>query len=165
MRFSILIAVFASFCVGSAHAQVTISHGIAMHGDLKYGPDFKHFDYANPDASKGGDVRFAAAGTFDSFNPYTLRGVPVGIPGSAETLMASSGDEPFSEYCLICETIEVPADRSWIVFNLRPEARFQDGSPITAEDVVWTFETLKTKGHPRYRAYYASVTKAFPVTV
>ena len=160
MRFSILFAAFASLCTSLAQAQVTISHGIAMHGDLKYGADFKHFDYANPDAPKGGDVRFAAAGTFDSFNAYILRGVPIGVPGSAETLMVASGDEPFSEYCLICETIEVPADRSWIVFNLRPQARFLDGSPITPEDVVWTFDILKSKGHPRYRAYYASVTKA-----
>ncbi len=160
MRFSILFAALASLCSGLAQAQVTISHGIAMHGDLKYGADFKHFDYANPDAPKGGDVRFAAAGTFDSFNAYILRGVPIGVPGSAETLMVASGDEPFSEYCLICETIEVPADRSWIVFNIRPQARFLDGSPITPEDVVWTFDILKSKGHPRYRAYYASVTKA-----
>ncbi|MBL8702812.1 MAG: ABC transporter substrate-binding protein [Alphaproteobacteria bacterium] len=143
-----------------AQAQVTKSHGIAMHGDLKYPADFRHFEYANPDAPKGGEVRFAAPGSFDSFNPYVLKGVPIGVPGTIETLMVNSGDEPFSEYCLLCETIEVPADRSWIVFNLRPQARFQDGSPVTVDDVIWTFETLKTKGHPRYRAYYASVLKA-----
>lgn len=144
-----------------AQAQATRSHGIAMHGDLKYGPDFRHFDYANPDAPKGGEVRFHAVGTFDSFNGWILGGVPAGAASATiDTLMASSADEPFSKYCLVCETVEVPDDRSWIVFHLRPEARFHDGSPIMAEDVAWTFETIRTKGHPFFRSYYGGVRAA-----
>ena len=139
--------------------QAQTGHGLAMHGDLKYGPDFQNFEYANPNAPKGGEVRFAALGTFDSFNPWVLKGRPVDVSG-AETLMINSGDEPFSEYCLLCETVEMPADRSWVRFTLRPQARFHDGSPVTADDVVWTFDTIKAKGHPRLRAYYASVQRA-----
>ncbi len=142
-------------------ATVTVAHAIAMHGDVKYGPDFKHFAYADPNAVKGGEVKFHAIGTFDNLNPFILRGVAaVGSAAIYDRLMTASADEPFTEYCLVCETVEVPADRSWVAFNLRPEARFHDGRPITVEDVIWTFETLKTKGHPFYRSYYASVAKA-----
>jgi microcin C transport system substrate-binding protein len=142
-------------------AKVYVGHGMSMHGDLKYGPGFKHFDWANPDAPKGGDVKMATIGTFDNLNPFILKGHPAaGLGNVFESLTVSSADEPFSQYGLIAETIETPADRSWVAFALRPEARFHDGSPITADDVVWTFETLKTKGHPQYRAYYAQVTKA-----
>ncbi|MGE0650611.1 MAG: extracellular solute-binding protein [Alphaproteobacteria bacterium] len=140
---------------------VTPAHGIAMHGDLKYGPGFAHFDYVNPEAPKGGTLRMAGVRTFDTLNPYTLRGVSAaGSDYVFETLMTASADEPFSEYGLLAETIEVPEDRSWVVFNLRPEARFHDGKPVTAEDVVWTFETLMTKGHPRFRLYWGAVDKA-----
>ncbi len=132
-----------------------------MYGNLKYGPHFKHFDYVNPDAPKGGDVRLAAIGTFDTLNPFTLKGIPAaGIGQIFESLTAGSSDEPFSQYGLIAETIEVPADRAWVAYTLRPQARFHDGSPITVTDVIWTFDTLKTKGHPFYRAYYAKVVKA-----
>jgi microcin C transport system substrate-binding protein len=131
-----------------------------MHGDMKYGPGFKHFEYVNPAAPKGGEVKLAAIGTFDTLNPFILKGVPaVGIGETFDTLTVSSRDEPFTEYGLIAETIEVPEDRSWVAFTLRPEARFHDGSPITVEDVIWSFETLRTKGHPFYRSYYAQVAK------
>ena len=144
------------------HAEeVTPRHGIAMHGDPKYGPDFQHFDYVNPDAPKGGTVRLSAIGTYDTLNPYTLRGVSAaGLGYLFEALMVGSQDEAFSEYGLIAETVEMPEDRSWVAFNLRPEARFHDGKPITAEDVIWSFQTLKEKGDPFYRAYYANVAKA-----
>jgi microcin C transport system substrate-binding protein len=136
-------------------------YGIAMHGDLKYPPGFKHFDYVNPAAPKGGSVKLSAIGTFDSLNPFILKGVPAaGIGEVFETLMASSADEPFSQYGLVAETVDTPPDRSWVAFTLRREARFHDGSPITTDDVVWTFETLKSKGHPFYRAYYKQVVKA-----
>jgi microcin C transport system substrate-binding protein len=162
-----ICAAWSAALVAGAAAQapaqkVTVAHAFAMHGDVKYGPDFKHFDYADPNAVKGGEVKYEAIGqTFDTLNPFTLRGVPGAGSGSIyDTLMVASADEPFTKYCLVCETIEVPQDRSWVAFNLRPEAKFQDGKPITPEDVIWTFETLKTKGHPRYRAYYASAVKA-----
>lgn len=143
-----------------ADQSSTISHGIAMHGDLKYGPDFKHFDYVNPKAPKGGDVRVSAIGTFDSFNPYIVKGNPAdGIGRIYDTLMTSSADEAFSEYGLLAEKIEVPKDRSWVAFTLRPEARWHDGKPVTVEDVMWTFDTLRTKGQPFYRGYYRNVDK------
>jgi len=132
----------------------------AMHGDVKYPPGFKHFDYVNPDAPKGGEIKLFGVGTFDSFNPFILRGVPTGAALSTfDTLTVSSGDEPFTRYCLVCETMEIPADRSWVEFTLRPEAKFHDGTSITPEDVVWTFQTLQAKGHPRYRSYYGAVLK------
>ncbi len=137
------------------------SHGLSMHGDLKYPAGFKHFDYVNPAAPRGGTVRLAAIGTFDTLNPFILKGVAAaGIGGVFDTLTVGSADEPFSEYGLVAETIETPPDRSWVAFTLRPEARFHDGSPITAEDVIWTFEALRTRGHPFFRAYYAQVARA-----
>jgi microcin C transport system substrate-binding protein len=141
--------------------KVTVSHAFAIHGDVKYPPDFKHYSWVNPNAPKGGDVKFSWIGTFDSLNPFILRGVPaIGAGSIYDTLMTRAADEPATDYCLICETIELPEDRSWVIFNLRPEARFHDGKPITPEDVIWTLETLKTKGHPRFRSYYANVAKA-----
>lgn len=133
-------------------------HGLSMHGDLKYGPDFSHFDYVNPDAPKGGTLRMSSIGTFDSLNPFIVRGAPaIGLGFLFDTLLTSSADEPFSEYGLVAETIEVPEDRSWVIFTLRPEARFHDGSPITAEDVAFSLDILREKGAPFYRFYYGSV--------
>ena len=140
--------------------QIPTSHGMAMHGDLKYGPGFTHFDYADPKAIKGGTVRLSAIGTFDNLNPYILKGVAAdGLGNVFETLMKSSDDEAFSQYGLIAESVELPQDRSWVVFNLRREARFHDGSSITAGDVVFSFNMLMEKGHPFYRSYYSSVDK------
>jgi microcin C transport system substrate-binding protein len=134
------------------------AHGLSIHGDLRYPAGFPHFAYVNPAAPKGGNVRLAATGTFDNLNPFILKGVPPqGIATTFETLLVTSADEPSSEYGLIAETIETPPDRSWVAFTLRAAARFHDGSPIAAEDVVWTFETLRTRGHPLYRSYYAAV--------
>ncbi|BBK45192.1 ABC transporter substrate-binding protein [Allostella vacuolata] len=144
-----------------ALADETPRHGMSMYGDLKYPPDFKHFDYVNPDAPKGGTVRMAAIGTYDTLNPFTLKGVPAAGSGLLfQTLTANSGDEPFSEYGIVAESFIVPQDRSWVAFNLRPEAKFNDGSPITPDDIVFSFEILKTKGAPFYRTYYGDVVKA-----
>lgn len=135
-------------------------HGIAMTGDVKYPPDFTHFDYVNPDAPKGGAVRLAAVGSFDSLNPFILKGVPaVGLGLLFDTLLESAADEPFSEYGLLAESIEMPENRSWVIFNIRPQAKFADGTPVLASDVAFTFEALKTKGNPQYRLYYANVAK------
>src|SRR6266581_3290520 len=150
--------------VAAAIAQspgVTSGPAMSMYGDLKYPADFKHFGYVNPQAPKGGSVRLAAIGTFDTLNGFTLKGVPAaGLGRIYDTLTVHSLDEAFTQYGLIAETIESPADRSWVAFTLRTDARFHDGSSITAEDLIWTFDTLKTKGAPFYRAYYAQVTKA-----
>jgi microcin C transport system substrate-binding protein len=167
---ALLLAALSLVLPGSAPAQpaggpagqkVTAAHGFSMYGDLKYPAGFRHFQYVNPEAPKGGEVKLAAIGTFDTLNPFVLKGVPaVGLGNVFDTLTVQSDDEPFSEYGLVAETIEIPADRSWVAFTLRHQARFHDGSPITVEDVIWTFEALKTKGRPFYRAYYAQVTKA-----
>ncbi len=142
----------------AAELNSYVGHGIAMHGDLKYGPDFKHFDYVNPKAPKGGEVRLAAIGTFDSFNPFILKGNPeAGSDQIYDSLLAGSADEPFSQYGLLAERVEMPANRSWVTFTLRPEARWHDGRRVTVEDVIWTFDILRAKGLPSFRAYYASV--------
>jgi microcin C transport system substrate-binding protein len=139
------------------------SHAIAMHGEPKYGPGFRHFDYVNPRAPKGGELRLAAEGTFDNFNPFIPRGTAAA--GSAtmfESLLVGSADEPFTEYGLLAESIEVPKDRSWAVFTLRREARWHDGRPVSVEDVIFSLETLKKHGHPFYRFYYQAIAKAEP---
>ncbi len=137
-------------------AAVHKAHAIALYDEPKYAADFKHFDYVNPNAPKGGTMRTATKGTFDSFHPYIPKGNAVGT-GSVETLLLSSEDEPFTAYGLIAETMEWPDDRSWIIFDLRSQARWHDGKPITADDVIWSFEMLTTKGDPQYRFYYSSV--------
>jgi len=131
-----------------------------MHGEPAYPASFEHFDYVNPDAPKGGRLRLAVrANGYDSFNPFVVRGVAAAGINSYlyETLLVSSDDEPFSAYGLIAESIETPEDRSYVVYNLRPGARFHDGHPITAEDVAFTFNTLMKEGHPFYRSYYGGV--------
>ena len=135
-------------------------HAIAMHGQPKYGPDFKHFDYVNPGAPKGGDVRMADLGSFDTLNQFIIKGQPAGGLGLAyDTLMVSAQDEAFSMYGLLAESIETPEDRSWVAFTLRREARWHDGMPVTPEDVIFTFNSLREKGQPVYRFYYANVSK------
>jgi microcin C transport system substrate-binding protein len=133
-------------------------HGIAMYGDPKYGPEFKHFDYVNPNAPKGGTVKLANIGGFDSFNAFIIRGTPApGIGGIYDTLTEASADEAFTRYGLLAESMEMPEDRSWITFHLRPEARWHDGRPVTADDVIFTFEVQLKQGTPQFRLYYASV--------
>lgn len=144
----------------SAQDAGAASHGIAMHGDLKYPPDFSHFDYVNPEAPKGGHIKLGAMGSFDSLNSFIVKGVSAaGVGFIYDTLLTSSADEAFSEYGLLAESVTVPNDRSWVEFTLRPEARWHDGVPVTPEDVIWTFNTLLEKGRPFYRFYYGSVDK------
>lgn len=142
-----------------AEQKIHAGHAIAMYGNPKYGPDFAHFDYVNPQAPTGGMLRLGAAGTFDSFNPYIIKGnAAAGV--AAESLLTASADEPFTKYGLIAEWIEWPEDRSWVIFTLRPEARWHDGRQITVDDVIFSLETLKTKGEPFYRFYYGSIERA-----
>lgn len=141
-------------------AAAQSSHALAMNGDPKYGPDFTHFDYANPDAPKGGQVRLAATGTFDSFNPFIVKGNSAdGLGLLFDTLTEQSLDEPFTEYGLLAERIELAPDRSSMTFRLRKEARFHDGSPVTAQDVAFTFKILVEQGNPHYAQYYADVAR------
>nr|WP_139300461.1 extracellular solute-binding protein [Wenxinia saemankumensis] len=131
-----------------------------MYGEPALGPDFDHLPYANPDAPAGtGEIVTAEIGSFDSLNPFIRRGsVPWQLRSlQGETLMARTLDEPFTLYGLLAETIEVAEDRSWVEFTLRPEAEFSDGSPVTVEDVMWSYETLGTEGNPRYAGFWAQV--------
>jgi len=133
-----------------------------MHGELKYPEGFSHFDYVNPEAPKGGSLKLSVVSNgFDTFNPFVIRGVAAaGVSTYVyDTLMESSSDEPFSEYGLIAESVEFPEDRRYVIFNLREEAKFQDGTPITAKDVEFSHRILTTEGHPFYRNYYADVRK------
>lgn len=139
-------------------AGINKSHAIALYDEPKYPADFKHFDYVNSNAPKGGVFRTASKGTFDSFHPYIPKGNAVST-GSVETLLVSSSDEPFTAYGLIAEKLEWPDDRSWIIFELRPEAKWHDGKQISVDDVIWSFETIISKGEPQYRFYYSSVEK------
>ncbi len=158
---SMSMAILICFNAPAGAEEGYKAHAIAMHGRPKYGPGFKHFDYVNPAAPKGGRIVFGAFGSYDSLNPFILKGrTAAGIGALFESLMTSSADEAFTEYCLLAETIEWPVDRSWVTFTLRSEARWHDGRPVTVEDVIWTLETLKTKGHPFYRYYYENIAKA-----
>lgn len=134
------------------------SHALAMNGQPRYSADFTHFDYVSPDAPKGGTVRLAATGTFDSFNPYIVKGNSAdGLGLLFDTLTEQSLDEPFTEYGLLADRIALAKDRSSMTFHLRNEARFHDGSPVTASDVAFTFKILVEQGNPHYAQYYADV--------
>ena len=137
------------------------AHGLSIYGTLKYPKDFKHFDYVNPHAPKGGILRLSGYGTFDSFNPFILKGMAAaGSQMIFVTLTLHSNDEAASGYGYLAKTIDIAADRSWVIYHIRPEATFHDGSPITAEDVIYSFTTLVEKGSPQYKATYKDVTKA-----
>jgi len=141
-------------------SKVHVSHGMAMHGEPKYPADATTPDYVNPNAPKGGSVKFGTQGTFDSLHPFILKGVPAaGVGALWETLCWHARDEAFTVYGMIAETIEWPDDRSWVAFNLRPQAKWHDGTPITVEDVIFSLETLKAKGPPMYASYYGDVLK------
>jgi microcin C transport system substrate-binding protein len=153
----------------------TRSHGIAVLGTPALPADFPYFPYVNPDAPKGGEVTFAMSGSFDGFNPFILGGNPAmgigaawqpGVGGTAagtavghvwESLLVPSADEVATAYGHLAGTVEMPTDRMWVAFEIRPEARFADGTPVTAEDVAWTYNTLITKGAPSFRVTFADV--------
>ena len=154
-----LFVTFFLFLVMAAPARADLSHALAIGGSPKYPAGFKHFDYVDPDAPKGGHVTFEGTGTFDSFNPFIVKGVSAdGLGLVYDTLMVKSDDEPFTEYGLVARGMELAPDRTWIVFHLDPRARFHDGHPVTAGDVVFTFNTLMEYGGPTYKNYYGDVT-------
>ena len=150
---------------GAARAtETTVSHGLSAFGELKYPADFAHFDYVAPDAPKGGRIRLrptTASRTFDNFNLYILKGDAAdGTDLLFDSLMARAYDEPDALYGLLAESVELPADRSYAIFTLRPEAKFADGSPVTPEDVAWSVETLRDKTRPVFRLAYRDVASA-----
>jgi len=147
--------------VALASPKVATVHGLALYGEPALPADFSHFSYVNPEAPKGGSLlRAAIGGSFDSTNPFIVRGTPAaGLNQIYDTLLESNPNETFSSYGLLAEGIRLDPQRRWIEFDLRPEARFHDGEPVEASDVVFSFETLTEKGQPFYAGYYEDVTK------
>ena len=153
INFKIIIISIFMGNIAYSDNHIIKSHGISTFEELKYEKNFKHLDYVNPNAPKGGEVSIWAFGSFDSMHPYT----PKGRSGSLssiffESLLTGTSDEIDSSYGLVAESIEYPKDRSWVIFNMRPEARFSDGSKLTSEDVLFSYELLKEKGLPSFRA-------------
>ena len=160
------VAVIAAIvAVPPAGAESTMSHATAIRETPRYPVGFPHYDHADPHAPKGGTVRRASVGsTYDSLNPYIVKGNPAaGVGLLFDTLTEDSPGEATASYGLVAEWVEVADDGSWTTFWLRPEARFNDGSPVTPADVVFSLEVLKDKGHPFYRGYYGSVRAAEPI--
>ena len=149
----------------AAHAQddetIITSHGVSSFGELKYPEGFDHWDYVNPDAPKGGEMSTWAFGTFDSLTPFILKGNAAAMSTVFyDSLLTGNLDEPDSMYGLVAESVEYPESREWITFHMRPEAMFRDGTPVTAEDVVFSFETLRDKGRPAFRVQFQDITGA-----
>lgn len=157
-----LLSLFLFVLAFPAFAQEP-QHAISLHGTPKYGPNFKHLDYVNPDAPKGGTLKQHVIGTFDSLNPFIVKGSPAAGMSFIrsglvyESLMQNAWDEPFTLYGILAESITVADDKSWVSFKLREEAKWHDGVPVTADDVIWTFETLTEKGQPFFKAYWGDV--------
>ncbi len=142
-----------------SHETIIVSHGYNEYDELKYSPDSPHLDYVNPDAPTGGEVSIPAIGTFDSMNAYATRS---GSPGTLSTvgyedLMVGTADEIGSQYCLLCETLEYPESQDWVIFNLRDDVTFSDGTPMTAEDILFSHKLLLEQGTPSYAAYVSQV--------
>lgn len=155
MRYYTAIITIIFIFSGNSIAAQTPSYGLAMHGTGKYSQTDTHLKYANPDAPKGGELKISEIGTYDTLNPYSIKGIaPPNMNLVYDRLMRRVWDEPFTLYPLIAEKYEIAEDRSWITFHLNPEARFHDDSPITSDDVLYSFETLKEHGRPNMRRIY-----------
>ena len=151
LGFGITIALWSAKAV-LAEQKIIKSHGISSFGELKYPPDFQHFDYVNPNAPKGGEFTTWGFGSFDSLTPYILKG-NAGSMSSIffDSLMTGNADEPDSMYGLVAHTVEYPENREWVIFHMRPEAQFADGTPVTADDVVFSYNILLEKGRPTFK--------------
>ena len=160
-KFLSLLLFFLILSNAFAVEKLDNAHAISMHGSPKYDKDFKNFDYVNTNAPKGGSIKLHAIGSFDTLNNFILKGSPAAnLSQVHDSLLVQSFDEPFTMYGLIAETITVPEDRSWVIFKIRKQAKFHDGSQIKVEDIIWTLNTLKEKGHPFFKFYYGSVKEA-----
>ena len=154
-------ALFAAVALVSSPALANGSHGLSIFGELKYPLDFKHFDYVNPDAPKGGRMATIGGISFDSFNPFILKGdSAAGLSLLFDSLVEAAQDEPDAAYGLVAHTIERAADGKSITFHLRPEASVSEAAPLTYADVLFSFNTLKEKGHPSYRVALRDFEKA-----
>ncbi|WP_264211084.1 extracellular solute-binding protein [Leisingera thetidis] len=155
-----LILALAAATLARAQETIVKAHGFAEFGTLKYPQGFARFDYVNPDAPKGGELAISAVGTFDSMNPFTRKGRAGALSSDQfESLLVESYDEPGAYYGLIAESLEYPESQDWVVFNLRPEARFSDGTPVTADDVVFSHNILLDQG---LKSYAEAVRKRIP---
>ena len=147
----IYFLILSTLAYGDNH--IIKSHGISTFGELKYNSDFQHLDYVNPNAPKGGEVSIWAFGSFDSMHPYTTKGRSGSLSSIFfESLLTGTSDEIGSAYGLVAKSMEYPKDRSWVIFNMRPEAKFSDSTPLTAEDVMFSYKLLQEKGLPSFRA-------------
>ena len=161
MRTALLVTAFALICAAASAEETTVSHGMSLGDELKYPADFEHLAYVNPEAPKGGEIRAAAFGTYDSLNPFIIKGQPAGGLGLVyQSLFGTALDVPLDEYAELAESVEYPKDRSWVAYTLDEDARWHDGMPVTPEDVIFSFNILKEKGAPQYRHYYANVVAA-----
>ena len=160
---------FARHCLATTVASLWLasgalagpSHGISVFGDLKYPAGFKHLEYVNPEAPKGGEIRLSYVGSFDNLNPFILKGEVAYLAAlQFDTLMTGSGDEADAMYGLIAKSVELGTNKAWVLFTLDKRARFNDGSQVTPADVVFSFETIKEKGHPRFRIVYRDIEAA-----
>lgn len=160
-KYSCFASVLAGVFSMTDPAQAEPRHGIAMYGEPALLPDFVSLPHVNPDAPKGGRIVIGEAGSFDGLNPYILKGrAPWGVRAHVyESLMGRSWDEPFTLYGLLAESVETPPDRGWVEFTLREDARFSDGTPVTVEDVIWSYTTTGTQGAPRYTGSWSKVGK------
>ena len=161
-KMSVWLLSFFSFLIPLSPLSAAEQHAIAMHGDPKYPASYTHFDVVNPEAPKGGELKIAVVGTFDNLNPFILKGnSPAGIRDiCCETLLKRSPDEPFTLYGLVAESLEVAPDRSWVIYNIHPKAKWKDGVPITAKDIEFSYKTFLEHGTPGQQMYYKRVEKA-----
>ena len=158
---AVLLSTVLLFSARAEAAAVPVYDRIALYGEAKYAPGFENFSYVNPKASKGGRIVMPDYGGFDSFNPFIFKGIsPATAVGlTLDTLAVSPADDPSVAYPLIAEKFELPQDKSFVGFILNPDARFHDGTPVTADDVIFSFNSLIEKGQPLYKMYYADVEK------
>ncbi len=148
---AVLAAIAAIAAAPAIGEEIITAHGYSTFGDLKYAPDFDHLDYVNPDAPKGGEISIFALGTFDSMNPYARQGRAGGLSTiMSESLLEGTADEVSAEYCLLCTSLEYPESEDWVIFHINPDARFSDGTPVTAQDVVFSHFLLLDQGLPSY---------------
>lgn len=149
------LALLAAVEARAEEVKTIVAHGISTFGTLKLPADFKHLPYVSPDAPKGGEISQWAPGTFDSVNPYTIKGAPVSLASIFyESILTGTADEIGAAYCKLCETMEYPEDRSWVIFNLRHDVTFSDGTPMTADDVVFSYELFRDKGIAEFRSVF-----------
>lgn len=150
------VSVGLAAAMARAEGGTITAHGISTFGDLKYPAEFQHLDYVNPEAPKGGEISSAWVGTFDSMNPFSVKGVG-GIQSTImlESILTGTADEIGASYCLLCSSLEYPEDRAWVIFTLRPEAKFSDGTPLTVQDVLFSYQTFLAKGLTDFRTILA----------